>query len=148
MPLVQDPDKDDWKKLWRLLQYIKGKIRLPLILRANTMNVVKWWVDAAFALHHNMKSHIKVTISLGRGSVLSMLKKQKLNTKISTETKLVGANDSVPQMLWTKYFLEAQGYGIDENIMYQDNLSVMLLEKNGKKSSTKNTKHINARVLN
>ena len=48
-------------------------------------------------------------------------------------------------MLWTKYFLEAQGYGIDENIMYQDNLSVMLLEKNGKKSSTKNTKHINVR---
>ena len=41
------------------------------------------------------------------------------------------------------YFLEAQEYGIDENITYQDNLSVMLLEKNGKKSSTKNTKHIN-----
>ena len=46
-------------------------------------------------------------------------------------------------MLWTKYFLESQGYDVDENIMYQDNLSAMLLEKNGKKSSTKRTKHIN-----
>ena len=45
-------------------------------------------------------------------------------------------------MLWTKYFIEAQGYGIDENIMYQDNLSTMLLETISKKSSTKKTKHI------
>jgi hypothetical protein len=51
---VRDPDEDDWKKLRRLLQYIKGTIRLPLILRADTMNVVKWWVDAAYALHHHM----------------------------------------------------------------------------------------------
>ena len=46
-------------------------------------------------------------------------------------------------MLCTRYFLEAQGYEIDENILYQDNIITMLLEKNGKKSSTKNTKHIN-----
>ena len=48
-------------------------------------------------------------------------------------------------MLWTRYFLEAQFYGIEENILYQDNMSAILLEKNGKKSSTKNTKHINVR---
>ena len=50
----------------------------------------------------------------------------------------------MPQMLWKRYFLEAQGYGIDENIFYQDNTSAMLLEKNKKASMTKNTKHINA----
>ena len=32
-----------------------------------------------------------------------------------------------------------------ENILYQDNMSAMLLEKNRKKSSTKNPKHINVR---
>ena len=48
-------------------------------------------------------------------------------------------------MLWTSYFLEAEGYGINENILYQDNMSAILLEKNGKKSSTKNNKHINVR---
>ena len=32
-----------------------------------------------------------------------------------------------------------------EYILYQDNMSGMLLEKNGKKSSTKNMKHINVR---
>ena len=49
----------------------------------------------------------------------------------------------MPHMLWTRYFLEVQGYGIDENILYQDNMSVMLLKKNGRKSITKNTRHIN-----
>ena len=48
-------------------------------------------------------------------------------------------------MLWTRYFLEAQGYVINDNILYQDNMSAVLLENNGKKSSTKNTKHMNVR---
>ena len=51
----------------------------------------------------------------------------------------------MPHMLYPRYFLEAQGYGIDENILYQDNMTAMLLEKNGKKSSSKNTKHMNVR---
>ena len=51
----------------------------------------------------------------------------------------------MPQMLCTRYFLEAQVYGIDENIMYQDNMSAMLLENNSKKSSTNKKKHINVR---
>ena len=53
----------------------------------------------------------------------------------------------MPQMLWTRKFLEAQGYGIGKKILYQDNMSAMLLEKNGKKSRMKNTKHINVRYL-
>ena len=73
------------------------------------------------------------------------MKKQKVNKKISTEAELIGADDAMPQMLWTRYFLEAQGYGIDENILYQDNMIAMLLEKNWKRYSTKNTKNINVR---
>ena len=71
-----------------------------------------------------------------------MSKKQKLNTKSSTEAKLIGADDALRQVLWTKYLIEAQGYGIDEKIMYPDNLSAMLLETNGRRLSTKKTKHI------
>ena len=49
----------------------------------------------------------------GHGSIISISKKQKLNTKILTEAELIGADDAMPHMLWTRYFLEAQGYGID-----------------------------------
>ena len=95
-----------------------------------------------------MWGHTGGTISIGkdvRGSIISISKNQKLNTKSLTESELVGANDVMPQMIWTRYFLEVQGYGIDENILYQDNMSAMLLGNNGKKSSTKSTKHINVR---
>ena len=44
-------------------------------------------------------------------------------------------------------FLEAQGYSVSENIIYQDNQAAILLEKNGKASSGKRTKHINMRYF-
>ena len=81
----------------------------------------------------------------GHGSIISILKKQNINTKNSTKAELIGAYNAMPQMLWTRYLLEAQGYGIDENILYQYNMSALLLENNGNKSSTKNMKHINVR---
>ena len=46
-----------------------------------------------------------------------------LNTKSSTEAELVGVSDILPQVLWTRYFLEAQGYGITENIVHHDDES-------------------------
>ena len=73
--------------------------------------------------------------------------KQKLNTRSSTETEIVGADDFMPAICWTRYFLEAQGYKVRDNILYQDNKSAILLEKNGKASSSKRTKHINIRYF-
>jgi hypothetical protein len=52
-------------------------------------------------------------------------------------------NNVMPHVLWTRYFLSAQGYDTMENIVYQDNQSAILLEKNGKEgSSSKRTRHI------
>jgi hypothetical protein len=82
----------------------------------------------------------------GAGAVYSSSQKQKKNTKSSTEAELVGANDVLPQILGTKYFMEAQGYGAD-NVLYQDNQSIMKLEQNGKASSGKRTRHINIRYF-
>jgi hypothetical protein len=80
-------------------------------------------------------------MSMGSGAVYASSHKQKLNTKSSTEAELVGGADVLPQLLWKKYFLEAQGYGTDP-IMYQDNQSIMKLENNVKASSGKRTRHI------
>ena len=44
---VRNLDEDDWKKLWRLLGYLKRKINLPLILQADGVNVLKWWIGAS-----------------------------------------------------------------------------------------------------
>jgi hypothetical protein len=50
-------------------------------------------------------------------------------------------------ILWTKLFLEEQGYAINSNKLYQDNRSAILLETNGKKSSGKRTRALNIRYF-
>ena len=51
---VRKPDKDDCNKLRRLLGYLKQTIKLPLVLRADGVNVLKYWVDASYAAHAYM----------------------------------------------------------------------------------------------
>ena len=70
-----------------------------------------------------------------------------MNTRSSTESEVVAVNVIMPQVLWTNYFMQAQGYGSKNTIVYQDNKSAILLEKNGKMSSSKRTKHINIRYF-
>jgi hypothetical protein len=84
-------------------------------------------------------------MSLGQGMPINTSTKQKINTRSSTETELVAADDFMPIILWTNYFLDAQGYSTHDTILYQDNQSAILLEKNGRKSSSKRTKHLNCR---
>jgi hypothetical protein len=144
---VKGPDVDDYKKLTRVMRYIRGTINMPLTLEADNMSVIKWWVDASYAVHPDMKSHTGGTMSLGKGTVYNTSTRQKLNTKSSTESELVGVNDVMPQILWTRYFLEKQGYGVKESIIHQDNQSSILLEKNGRGSSSKRTRHINIRYF-
>ena len=86
-------------------------------------------------------------MTLGRGAIQSLSRKQKLNTRSSTEGELVGADDASTLILWTKLFMEAQGYTIDKNILYQDNKSTILLEENGKRSSSKRTRALNIRYF-
>jgi hypothetical protein len=144
---VQEPDKADWKKLVHLMRYLRGSRKMPLILSANGSHILKWWVDASFAVHPNLRGHSGGGLSWGRGFPIVGFTKQKLNTRSSTEAELVGADDFMPAICWTQHFMEAQGYHVDDNILYQDNKSSILLEKNGRASSSKRTKHINIRYF-
>ena len=56
---VKEPDEDDKKKLIHLLQYLKATREITLTLKANQLKTPKWYVDAAFAVHHDMKSHTR-----------------------------------------------------------------------------------------
>ena len=79
---------------------------------------------------------------LGQVSIIGTSIKHKMNTKSLTETELIAADDLMPHILWTNYLLSWQGYNVKGKIIYKDNKSAILLEKNGKKSSSKRTKHI------
>ena len=143
---VKNPYKDDKKKLQRCIKYRSTK-NLILTLEADRSGNIYWLVDAAFALHNNMRSHSGGALSLGKGVIYGASKKQKLNTKSSTEAKLVAIYNLMPQILWTCYFLQAQGFSVHNNILFQDNQSTMKLSKNGQASSRKRTRHISIRYF-
>ena len=84
-------------------------------------------------------------MTLGQGAVISSLLMHKINVLSSTEAELVGAHMYMPMVIWTLYFVMAQGYSIEQNIVFQDNQSTMRLQTNGMLSSTRRTKHLKAR---
>ena len=66
---------------------------------------------------------------MGRVALYFASNKQKLKTKSLTEADLVGVDDLMPQILWMRYFLEAQGMKVSDNLVYQDNHSTMKFKK-------------------
>ena len=144
---VKNPDLDDYRKLVRLVRYIRTTRHLKLTLRASSMTKINWWIDAAYGVHDDMRGHSGGMMSLGKGAMGSRSMKHKINSRSSTEAEIIGVDDHMSAALWTLRFLHAQGYEIEENVIYQDNQSAILLEKNGKFSSSKRTKHIDMRYF-
>ncbi len=74
---------------------------------------------------------LEVLLIFGQGAVPSSSNKMKCNTKNSTETELILFANKLADVIWMRYFIECQGYDIDEYVVFQDNMSMLLLEKNG-----------------
>lgn len=144
---VKGPTIEDWGKLVRFMSYLKLTKDEVLTLRTDGTNRLRWWIDAAFGVHPDMRSHTGAVMTMGSGAVQAISKKQKVNTRSSTEAELVAVDDVLAQVLWTQNFLKAQGYEISDNIVYQDNKSTMLLEKNGRASAGKRSRHLDIRYF-
>ena len=132
---------EDLAKLDRVLMYLHATPGLGLTLRASNAIELMAYVDASFAVHHDMKSHTGIVLSLGGGTVFSSSKKQSLVTKSSTESELVAVSDAIPQIVWTREFMMYQGYECKPATLYQDNQSTIALVAKGKSTSPR-TRHI------
>ncbi len=144
---VSKSTTQDQGKLKRVLEYINGSMDLEYTLGADNLGKLRTWVDASFAVHPDMKSHTGGVISMGTGGIACKSSKQKLNTKSSTEAEVVGASDYLPNTVWMKMFLEAQGHKVKESILEQDNESAIKLEKNGRTSAGPRSRHIDIRFF-
>jgi hypothetical protein len=127
--------------------FLKTTKKDLLVLEADDTQTLKWYIDAAFAVHGDMKSHTGSTFSLGKGMIVSDSTKQKVNSRSSTQAELIAVDDRIGKVLWTKRFIEAQGFEVKLNIVYQDNTSTMKLENNGKASSGKRTRHFDIKYF-
>ena len=104
--IVRGSDTDDYKKIARVMKYIQGTIGLPLIFSIDKSENIKWYVDASFLLHKDMRSHTGGFMNMRTGGSYVQSSKQKLNTKSSTEVKIVGVDDVLTQVIWNRYFLK------------------------------------------
>jgi hypothetical protein len=118
-----------------------------LTLEADRNGALLWWIDASFAVHQDMKSHSGLTMSMGKGSIISSSTWQKINTKSSTEAQLVRVDDGMGIITWTQNFMKGQGFDVKDNIVHQDNQSAIFLERNGRASSGRCSQHINVRYF-
>ena len=62
-------------------------------------------------------------------------------------TSDVCVSDILPMSQWVRLFVLSQGPPVTRNVIYQDNELAELLEVNGKRSSSKRTRHINIRFF-
>ncbi len=106
---VKAPDVDDWRKLSCLIKYLRVDRLCPLILCANGSGVLMWYVDASFAVHPNMRSHTGGGLTMSRGLLIVSSTKQKLNTRSSTESELVGDDNLMPYHCLELLFPDGSG---------------------------------------
>jgi hypothetical protein len=140
---VMKPTNGDWNKLINLLQFLQSTNEDVLRLSMDNTSMIKWYLDASYAVHKDMKSQTGAIMTLGQGATQAISSKPNFNNRSSTEAELISFDD----IIWTKLFLEEQGYQVKENIVYRDNQSTMKLEINGKESSSKRTRHFNIKYF-
>jgi hypothetical protein len=56
--------------------------------------------DASFAVHTEKMGHTGGILSMGQGAVYANTTRQKLVTRSSTASELVGVHDAMPDILW------------------------------------------------
>ena len=115
---------------------------LCLILTSNNIGVIKWYVDASYAIHDDCHDCTSAMMVFGGGTVTSFSHKQKLKYKSCTEAELIEVDEASPQILWTWYFLEEQGYTITANVLYEDSKSTIIMETKVKTANSKCIRHI------
>ena len=137
---------EDQAKLSRVLKYLNGTKELGVILSFDKGMLQSSYVDVAFGVHADGKSHTGSIETMGKGAYNAKSTKQTLVTKSSTEGELVGASDHVSEMVHTRDYLLAQGYKMGPATLFQDNMSTIAMIKNGRPSSER-TRHINIRYF-
>ena len=141
-------DEDDLGKLRRVLRYIRDSPNRGIRLSPGAHGVhVRAYVDAAYGVHMDGKSHTGVSIVLGEsGPIFVRSTKQPIVAKSSTESELIATSDSANQIFHVRNFIIAQGHGDQPATIFQDNLSCMALIEKGKSTSMR-SRHIQIRYF-
>lgn len=126
---VSSPDVDNWGKLRQVLQYLNRTINKVRIIGASNPLGTTGYIDTSYAVHVDMQRHTDGLVTIWIGIVHGKSSKQKINSKSSTESEVVGVNEYLSYLLWLCQFLEKQGYPTPPMSLMQDNQSVFRLRE-------------------
>ena len=100
-----------------------------------------WSIDAAFAVHMEMKSHTGYCLILGEGSPISGSTTQDTTARSSTESELLGVDKAIGYVEWSAlfYVCQLEDYPRSnplkklgtKNLVKQDNTSTIRMIKSG-----------------
>ena len=117
---------------------------------AKNSKTSRWYAvqsnSTLYAVHADKKSHTGCIITLGKGAIYSKSSTQKLNTTSSAEAELAAMTQAGNQVLWTRNFLINQEYEVGLAVIYQDNLSTIQSDNNGR-SNSERTRHIDIKFF-
>ena len=80
---------------------------MKLKLMVENMSLIRWWVDASYNVHLDVRGHNGAMILLVKGDIIINSNNKKLNVNSSTEGELVVTHDQIPDILYNLYFIEA-----------------------------------------
>jgi hypothetical protein len=143
---VQGATTEDEKKLLRVMGYLKQTSGRTLMLRAtDEKSEVVAYIDAAYALHSDSKSHSGVIIYVGGTLCYVSSRKQKCMSKSPTEAELIALTDNLGLVELFQEFVEfITRKKVSTPVVFQDcNAVVSLVTLGGGKLRTK---HLRARM--
>ena len=116
-----------------------------------------WSIDASFAVHMDMKNHTGYCLTLGIGSTISGSSTQKVNTRSSTDSELVGVDDEIGFVEWASLYSKEQvkEYPTEhplknmgkKTVLLQDNTSIIKMLMDGKRVCGQRTRNIHIRYF-
>jgi hypothetical protein len=143
---VKEATEEDQEKLTRVIKYLSGSRKQEINFDFNNYKeIITCYVDAAYAVHSDRRSHSGQIILYGGGPVLVASKKQKSVTKSSWEAEIMAVSEFGTQAIWIKGLIQELGYK-DKVKLLQDNMGAVASLTRGSTASP-SSRHVDIKHL-
>ena len=121
-----NPTEQDWSDLGHLLGYIKRVPEIVVHLDPTDLQL-GGYVDAAYNITTDARSHYGYVITLGNSLISSKGGRIKTVVRSSTEAEISAVNEIVSELLWCRDILEELGYPQQPIAIKEDNQSCITM---------------------
>ena len=135
------PSEQDWKDLGHLLGYIKRFPEREIVFKPTDLQL-RGYVDAAYNITSDARSHYGYAITLGASLISSKGGRIKSVVRSSTEAEISAVNEIVSELLWCRDILEELGYPQAPMPIREDNQSCITMLQQEPRNFHSKSKHV------